>query len=128
MAQDSGSEFLKTLAEQLAENGRFVDLVADHVAGRLLGQQHAAGAGRGAKKTGRGPGRPPGSGAKGGGRKGGAADRVLAAIRGGATKRSDIMSKSGVSAAGYSYGIKALKQRGLVKVQGSRGQAKIVAV
>lgn len=59
--------------------------------------------------------------------RGGAADAVLAAVRAGASKKAAIMKKAKVSSAGYQYGVKSLKAKGLIKVVGDRAQAQIVA-
>jgi hypothetical protein len=139
MAKDTSSAFLGALADHLANNKRFVDQVVATVVARMMASKTASTIAAPAK---RGPGRPrkvPAAAApapapakrgrpKKGGRRGDASDLVLAAIRAGASTRSTIRKKAGVTIGGYGYAIKTLKARGLVKVQGTRGQAKVIAV
>lgn len=127
----STNAFVSHLASQIASNRTFVDRVAETVLSGLTGSRGGAVA-----KAPKAPvGRPPGKGAakkaagKGGRRsipKGAASDLVLDAIRGGASTRTEVLKKTGVTLGGYSYAIKTLKSKGVVKVLGSRGQAKVV--
>lgn len=118
MAKDMTSQFLDALISRLAMDPALVNIVADRLADRLLGTSSGGGGYAPAKRAyvRTAPGRKSPTTQ-------GTTDRVLAAIRGGAQRRSDIVNKSGVSFAGYKYALKVLSHKGLVKVSGTRGGA-----
>lgn len=137
MSDDTSTSFLKALASHLASNAAFVGLVAQNVAKHLSGGRQAAVAAPAApsgKKRGRpakvaAPAAKPAAKGGGGGKGGGSnTDRVLDAIRGGATTKAEIRSKAKVSDAGYSYALKTLREQGRVRIVGTRRAAKILAV
>lgn len=138
---DPSSSFLNNLAAHLAKDAQFADYLAGLVARALVAQggtfsaSAAAaapakrGPGRPRKEAAaapapakRGPGRPPGSSGEG------SVNRVLAAIRAGATTKKEITGKARVSSPAYSYSVKTLREKGLIRVVGTRGTAKILAV
>lgn len=126
MAKELDS-FVASLAAHLAKNAELINAVAAVIGGQL---GHGGGGGGRGRRAGKAPAPKKGGGRKGGGARGGgtgATERVLAAIRGGADKRSDIISKSGVSSAGYKYALKVLSSKGMVKVHGNRGSARVTA-
>lgn len=140
MANDIAATFLATVASRMATNEDLIRLVASAVAHQVVPMATAA-ASQGGRAATKGAAKKPGRPAKAAkpakakgkpGRKpnaaaGSVADRVLAAVRGGASRRGDVMAKAGISANVYKTAIKALLDKGLVKIEGNRGGARLSA-
>jgi hypothetical protein len=124
MAQDPAHAFLSDLADYLASDSAFVGRIAKRVAARMTTGKAAAAMVSAAITSKRGPGRPAGSVNAGSS----TVDRVLAIVRGGASKRAEICAKARITPSSYSYAIKILKEKGQVNVLGSRRGARVVAV
>lgn len=134
MTQSVSSVLASGILTHLAEDPAFADELARLVAAALLGGELPA-AKRGGRAPAapakRGPGRPPGSKTVrplGGSEGEGSVQRVLAAVRSGAENKRDILGRTGLSDAAYSYAIKTLREEGLIRILGTRGTARIIAV
>lgn len=146
MQEKKSSLFVDALAEQLSKAPALVEVVAQLVAQRLSQSNLARGAtppaarapafpkgatakaqpAKTAKKT---SGKKVVSSKKGPAPAGGASvESVLAAIRSGASTRAEVIAHAAVSVPTYKYALGELKKKGLVRVEGSRATAKLVAV